>query len=191
MAIVITLVMSAFFSGMEIAFISSNRLLAEMDKGRKTITSSILSSFFSHPNAFVSTMLVGNNIVLVIYGILFARLFDNTIFSGMPATFTVPADTILSTLIVLFTGEFLPKTLFRSNPNRMLSIFSLPAYFFYILLWPISKFSTILSKLFLRMAGIKVKEEAGDEGFSKVDLDFLVQSSIDNAADDSENDAEH
>ncbi len=189
-AIVITLVMSAFFSGMEIAFISSNRLLAEMDKGRKTITSSILSSFFSHPNAFVSTMLVGNNIVLVIYGILFARLFDNTIFSGMPATFTVPADTILSTLIVLFTGEFLPKTLFRSNPNRMLSIFSLPAYFFYILLWPISKFSTILSKLFLRMAGIKVKEEAGDEGFSKVDLDFLVQSSIDNAADDSEIEAE-
>ncbi len=190
MAIVITLVMSAFFSGMEIAFISSNRLLAEMDKGRKTITSSVLSSFFSHPNAFVSTMLVGNNIVLVIYGILFARLFDNTIFSGMPATFTVPADTILSTLIVLFTGEFLPKTLFRSNPNRMLSIFSLPAYFFYILLWPISKFSTILSKLFLRMAGIKVKEEAGDEGFSKVDLDFLVQSSIDNAADDSEIEAE-
>lgn len=189
-AIVITLVMSAFFSGMEIAFISSNRLLAEMDKGRKTITSSILSSFFSHPNAFVSTMLVGNNIVLVIYGILFARLFDNTIFSGMPATFTVPADTILSTLIVLFTGEFLPKTLFRSNPNRMLSIFSLPAYFFYILLWPISKFSTILSKLFLRMAGMKVKEEAGDEGFSKVDLDFLVQSSIDNAADDSEIEAE-
>ena len=189
-AIVITLVMSAFFSGMEIAFISSNRLLAEMDKGRKTITSSILSSFFSHPNAFVSTMLVGNNIVLVIYGILFARLFDNTVFSGMPATFTVPADTILSTLIVLFTGEFLPKTLFRSNPNRMLSIFSLPAYFFYILLWPISKFSTILSKLFLRMAGIKVKEEAGDEGFSKVDLDFLVQSSIDNAADDSEIEAE-
>ncbi|MBQ6162023.1 MAG: HlyC/CorC family transporter [Prevotella sp.] len=189
-AIVITLVMSAFFSGMEIAFISSNRLLAEMDKGRKTITSSILSSFFSHPNAFVSTMLVGNNIVLVIYGFLFARLFDNTIFSGMPATFTVPADTILSTLIVLFTGEFLPKTLFRSNPNRMLSIFSLPAYFFYILLWPISKFSTILSKLFLRMAGIKVKEEAGDEGFSKVDLDFLVQSSIDNAADDSEIEAE-
>jgi len=189
-AIVITLVMSAFFSGMEIAFISSNRLLAEMDKGRKTITSSILSSFFSHPNAFVSTMLVGNNIVLVIYGILFARLFDNTIFSGMPATFTVPADTILSTLIVLFTGEFLPKTLFRSNPNRMLSIFSLPAYFFYILLWPISKFSTTLSKLFLRMAGIKVKEEAGDEGFSKVDLDFLVQSSIDNAADDSEIEAE-
>ena len=185
-AIVITLVMSAFFSGMEIAFISSNRLLAEMDKGRKTITSSVLSTFFSHPNAFVSTMLVGNNIVLVIYGILFARLFDSTIFSGMPATFRVPADTILSTIIVLFTGEFLPKTFFRTNPNRMLSIFSLPAYFFYILLWPISKFCTFLSKSFLRLGGIKVKEEAGDEGFSKIDLDFLVQSSIDNAADDSE-----
>ena len=189
-AIGITLVMSAFFSGMEIAFISSNRLLAEMDKGRKTLTASILSRFFSHPNAFVSTMLVGNNIVLVVYGILFARLFDNTIFSGMPATFTVPADTILSTLIVLFTGEFLPKTLFRSNPNKMLSLFSLPAYFFYIILWPISKFATLLSKIFLRLAGIRVKEEEDDEGFSKVDLDFLVQSSIDNAPDDTKIDDE-
>lgn len=101
--IIITMVFSAFFSGMEIAFVSSNRMLAEMDKERNGFTQRIISLFYAHPNGFVSTMLVGNNIALVIYGILIARLFDNTIFAGMDAGFTVPADTILSTLIVLFT----------------------------------------------------------------------------------------
>lgn len=91
-------------------------------------------------------MLVGNNVVLVIYGILIAQLFDNTIFRGCTAGFTVPADTILSTLIMLFTGEFLPKSLFKSIPNTMLTVFSPIAYVFYIILWPISKFATFLSK---------------------------------------------
>ena len=126
--ILITMVFSAFFSGMEIAFVSSNRMLAEMDKEKNGLTQRLLSLFYNHPNGFVSTMLVGNNIALVVYGILIARLFDNTIFAGFDAAFTVPADTILSTLIVLFTGEFLPKTLFKSNPNRLLSIFSPIAY---------------------------------------------------------------
>ena len=119
--IIITMVFSAFFSGMEIAFVSSNRMLAEMDKEKNGLTQRLISLFYNHPNGFVSTMLVGNNIALVVYGILIARLFDNTIFSGMDAAFTVPADTILSTLIVLFTGEFLPKTLFKANPNRLLA----------------------------------------------------------------------
>ena len=184
--IVITMVFSAFFSGMEIAFVSSNRMLAEMDKDKNGFTQHILSLFYSHPNGFVSTMLVGNNIALVIYGILIARLFDNTIFAGMDAAFTVPADTILSTLIVLFTGEFLPKTLFKANPNRLLSVFSPIAYICYIVLWPISKFSTLLSKGILRLFGVKMDDEDTDEGFSKVDLDYLVQSSIDNAENESE-----
>ncbi len=184
--ILITMVFSAFFSGMEIAFVSSNRMLAEMDKEKNGLTQRLLSLFYNHPNGFVSTMLVGNNIALVIYGILIARLFDNTIFVGMDAGFTVPADTVLSTLIVLFTGEFLPKTLFKANPNRLLSIFSPIAFLCYVVLWPISKFSTFLSKILLRMVGMKMDAETGDEGFSKVDLDYLVQSSIDNAKSDEE-----
>lgn len=184
--IIITMVFSAFFSGMEIAFVSSNRMLAEMDKERNGFTQRIISLFYAHPNGFVSTMLVGNNIALVIYGILIARLFDNTIFAGMDAGFTVPADTILSTLIVLFTGEFLPKTLFKANPNRLLAVFSPFAYICYVVLWPISKFSTFLSKVILRVFGLKMDDESADDGFSKVDLDYLVQSSIDNALTDSD-----
>ena len=182
----ITMDFSAFFSGMEIAFVSSNRMLAEMDKERNGFTQRIISLFYAHPNGFVSTMLVGNNIALVIYGILIARLFDNTIFAGMDAGFTVPADTILSTLIVLFTGEFLPKTLFKANPNRLLAVFSPFAYICYVILWPISKFSTFLSKVILRVFGLKMDDESADDGFSKVDLDYLVQSSIDNAEKDSD-----
>ena len=90
--IFLTMALSAFFSGMEIAFVSSNRMLAEMDKERNASTQRFLTFFYKHPNGFVSTMLVGNNIVLVIYGILIARLFDNTIFSGMDPAFTVPAE---------------------------------------------------------------------------------------------------
>lgn len=184
--IIITMVFSAFFSGMEIAFVSSNRMLAEMDKERNGFTQRIISLFYAHPNGFVSTMLVGNNIALVIYGILIARLFDNTIFAGMDAGFTVPADTILSTLIVLFTGEFLPKTLFKANPNRLLAVFSPFAYICYVVLWPISKLCTFLSKVILRVFGLKMDDESADDGFSKVDLDYLVQSSIDNAEKDSD-----
>ena len=183
--------LSAFFSGMEIAFVSSNRMLAEMDKERNASTQRFLTFFYKHPNGFVSTMLVGNNIVLVIYGILIARLFDNTIFSGMDPAFTVPADTILSTLIVLFTGEFLPKTLFKSNPNRLLALFAPLAYLFYVVLWPISKFSTLISKWLLRILGMQSEKESGDdEGFTKVDLDYLLQTSIENARSEEDIDDE-
>lgn len=178
--------LSAFFSGMEIAFVSSNRMLAEMDREGNGIAKKIIYKFYNHPNGFVSTMLVGNNIVLVVYGILVARLFDSTIFSSLDDGMKVTADTLLSTLVILFTGEFLPKILFKNNANRLLSVFSVPAYLFYILLWPISRFSTLLSKCLLRIVGIRMEAEADDEGFSKVDLDYLVQSSIENAHSDEE-----
>lgn len=178
--------LSAFFSGMEIAFVSSNRMLAEMDREGNGIAKKIISKFYNHPNGFVSTMLVGNNIVLVVYGILVARLFDSTIFSSLDDGMKVTADTLLSTLVILFTGEFLPKILFKNNANRLLSVFSVPAYLFYILLWPISRFSTLVSKCLLRIVGIRMEAEADDEGFSKVDLDYLVQSSIENAHSDEE-----
>lgn len=171
---------------MEIAFVSSNRMLAEMDREGNSIAKNIISRFYNHPNGFVSTMLVGNNIVLVVYGILVARLFDNTIFSSLDDGMKVTADTLLSTLVILFTGEFLPKILFKNNANRLLSVFSVPAYLFYIILWPISRFSTLVSKYLLRLVGIRMETEADDDGFSKVDLDYLVQSSIENAQSDDE-----
>ncbi|MFW9607699.1 MAG: hemolysin family protein [Prevotella sp.] len=184
LGILISMLLSAFFSGMEIAFVSGNRMLFEMDKEKNGLSTRITDLFYKHPNDFVSAMLVGNNIVLVVYGIMIAKLFNSTIFNGMDVAFTVPADTVLSTLIVLFTGEFLPKTLFKSNPNRLLKFFSPLAYLFYVLLWPVSRFATFLSKGILRVLGVKLKkEQAGDE-FSKVDLDYLVQSSIDNAKDE-------
>lgn len=185
-SIAVTMVLSAFFSGMEIAFVSSNRMLAEMDRQGNRLTKKIISKFYSHPNGFVSTMLVGNNIVLVVYGILFASLFDNTLFKGLDDGVRVTADTILSTLVILFTGEFMPKILFKNNANRLLSVFAIPAYVFYVLLWPISKFATFLAKIFLRSVGIRMESETDDEGFSKVDLDYLVQSSIENAQNEDE-----
>ena len=184
--IFITLILSAFFSGMEIAFVSSNRLLAEMDKEKNGPAQRCLSLFYRHPNGFVSTMLVGNNIVLVLYGILFAKLFDTTLFVNLDDGMRVFADTILSTLIVLFTGEFLPKTLFKSNPNRMLTFFAPLAYFFYIILWPISRFSTFLSRILLRIVGVKMDNGNEEGAFTKVDLDYLLQTSIDNAKSDDE-----
>lgn len=188
--IFITLLLSAFFSGMEIAFVSSNRMLAEMDKGTSRLTRRLQTFFYKNPNDFVSTMLVGNNIVLVVYGIFVARLLDNTIFKGLDPAISVTADTILSTLVVLFTGEFLPKTLFKSNPNKFFSFFVFPAYLFYLLLWPVSRFSTLLSKILLKISGVKADKDNDDGEFSKIDLDYLVQSSIDNATDNSQIDDE-
>ncbi len=179
--IVITMVLSAFFSGMEIAFVSSNRLLVEMEKEKNGLAQKCLTVFYNNPNGFVSTMLVGNNIVLVIYGILFAQLFDATLFHSYEPATRVVLDTILSTLIVLFTGEFLPKTLFKSNPNRLLTFFAPLAYIFFIVLWPISRFTTFIARVLLRLFGVKIDEKENDGTFTKVDLDYLVQSSIDNA----------
>ncbi|MBR1547138.1 MAG: HlyC/CorC family transporter, partial [Prevotella sp.] len=129
-----------------------------------------------------------NNIALVIYGILFAKIFDTYVFDGIvdnDAT-RVTLDTLLSTAVVLFTGEFLPKTIFKSNPNTMLTVFALPAWVCYVLLYPISRFATVLSRGVLRLFGVRMPKEVEDKEFTKVDLDYLVQSSIDNAADDTE-----
>ena len=182
-AILATMILSGFFSGMEIAFVSSNRLLMKVGKDRSGLVEHCLKVFYDNPNGFVSTMLVGNNIVLVVYGILFARIFDGLWrLGGITNDATlVMLDSICSTLAILFTGEFLPKTLFKSNPNRLMVLFSPLAYLFYIVLWPISRFSTLMSRVFLRLIGVKMEEGANDGTFTKVDLDDLVQSSIDNA----------
>ena len=177
---------SAFFSGMEIAFVSSNRMLAEMDREEHAISQKALDIFYAHPSNFVSTMLVGNNIALVIYGILFAQIFDQTLFAPLNDTMRVLCDTLLSTIVVLFTGEFLPKTFFKSNPNSMLTFFALPAWVCYVVLWPVSRFATLLSKGILRIFGVHMDKNSGEREFTKVDLDYLVQSSIDNAKNDEE-----
>ena len=180
------MVFSAFFSGMEIAFVSSNRLLAEMDKEKNGLSQRAITVFYHHPNNFVSTMLVGNNIALVIYGILFAAIFDELLFSGLSDGARVTADTLLSTLVVLFTGEFLPKTIFKSSPNALLTFFAVPAFVCYVLLYPISRFATLLSRGLLRLVGVKMEKERDGHEFTRVDLDYLVQSSIDNAKSEEE-----
>lgn len=177
------MVFSAFFSGMEIAFVSSNRMLAEMDKEKNGLRQHIISFFYQHPNNFVSTMLVGNNIALVFYGIVFANIFDKTLFAPLTPEWRVVADTLLSTLVILFTGEFLPKTFFKSSPNTLLSFFAPLAMICYIVLWPISRLATFLSKIMLHLGGVRITDDDTEGAFTKVDLDYLVQSSIDNAQD--------
>ena len=184
------MVFSAFFSGMEIAFVSSNRLRAEMDREKNGLSQRILAVFYAHPNNFISTMLVGNNIALVVYGILFARIFDTTLFASLSDGARVTCDTLLSTVVVLFTGEFLPKTIFKSNPNGLLTFFALPAYICYVLLYPVSRFSSLLSRGMLRLLGIRLQKESEGKEFTKVDLDYLVQTTIDNAKNDDDLDDE-
>ena len=184
--LLVSMVFSAFFSGMEIAFVSSNRLRVEMDRDKHGLAQRALDVFYRQPHHFISTMLVGNNIALVVYGILFAQIFDATLFAPLSDGARVTCDTLLSTIVVLFTGEFLPKTIFKSNPNGLMAFFALPAFLCYIILWPVSRLSTMLSRGLLRLIGVKMPKETEGKEFTKVDLDYLVQSSIDNAKDDAE-----
>ena len=186
--ILITMAFSAYFSGMEIAFVSSNKLRFEMDRNEQSITSRILSIFYHNPNNFISTMLVGNNIALVIYGILMAELIEQNLLAGYITNefLLVLTQTIISTLIILVTGEFLPKTLFKINPNFTLSLFALPTFICYIVLYPISKFASGISGVLLLLTGTKINKEASEKAFTKVDLDHFIQSSIENSANEEE-----
>ena len=174
--LLITMAFSAFFSGMEIAFVSVDKL----------------SYFFRNSNNFISTMLVGNNIALVIYGILMAQVIKVHLLGDLISNDFVEVllQTVISTLIILVTGEFLPKTLFKINPNLVLKVCAFPLLICYVILYPISQLSSGLSYLFLRMFGMKINKEASDKAFGKVDLDYFVQSSIDNAEDEEELDTE-
>lgn len=189
--LLISMVFSAFFSGMEIAFVSSNKLRFEMEK-TNNVSSHILSVFYRHSNNFISTMLVGNNIALVIYGILMAQLIEQYILAGVITNqaILVLIETIVSTLIILVTGEFMPKTLFKINPNATLKIFCLPTFACYILLYPISRFSSWLSTGILHMVGIRTNKEDREKAFTKVDLDYFIQSSIEEAKEGNEIDNE-
>ena len=162
-----------------------------MDRERQGFTSRLIDTFYNHSSDFISTILIGNNIALVIYGMLMARLVNDTLLTPLGIhhpggncpneAVCLLTQTLLGTAITIVTGEFLPKTLFRINPNRMLTVCALPAYAIYILLWPVSKFTSSLSNLTLRLLGQKPSEETTDKTFKKADLDYLIQSNIERA----------
>ena len=186
--LIIALCFSALFSGLEIAFVSSDKLRFEMDVERNTFSSKILKRFFHKPNIYISTMLVGNNIALVIYSTMMAVVIESIIPEGLISNefVLVLIETFISTLIVIVVGEFLPKTIFRINSNATLNLFALPVYFIYILLYPISLFTTWLSRLLLRICGVRINDENENKAFSKVDLDYFLQSGLSTAGNSSE-----
>lgn len=182
-AIIITLCFSAFFSGMEIAFVSSNKLRFELDKKQRSLTSSILSIFYNHPEQYISTMLVGNNVCLVIYGLLMARILTPWLTPLENQFLITLVQTIIATAIVLVTGEFLPKSIFRVNSNFWLRTFSFLLLIFYVVLYPIASFVTWLSLGILRLFGVKSNSSAHQNAFSRVDLNYLIQESFENQED--------
>jgi CBS domain containing-hemolysin-like protein len=169
---------------MEIAFVSSNKLRFELDKKQHNLTSSILTVFYNHPQNFISTMLVGNNIALVIYGLLMARLLS-PVFDFMGNQFFITFfQTIIATIIVIFTGEFLPKTIFRVNPNLWLRMFSWLLFFFYIILYPVAKFSSWISFRLIKLFRVQINQNQQDKSFSRIDLNYLIQESYVNTEDE-------
>lgn len=178
--ILVSLLFSAFFSGMEIAFVSSNKLRFELEKRESSFTAKIITLFYRHPQQYITTMLVGNNICLVVFSMLVAETlepyFGRFITNDLLMSFV---QSVVATIIVLFVGEFFPKTLFRINPNLWLRIFSPLLYVIYIVLYPISLMSTWISIGFLRLMGAKVTKQAQDITFSRVDLMYLLQESYD------------
>lgn len=186
----ISLILSAFFSGMEIAFVSSNKLRFELEKKQKNLSTAILDIFFRHPQQFIATMLVGNNITLVVYGMLMARLLEPALDVFQNQFLITFLQTIIATIIVLVTGEFLPKTIFRVNPNLWLKLFSWVLLFFYTLLYPVAVFSTWLSQSILRLFVKPSGDETEETAFSRIDLSYLIQESVDGKNDPEEVDTE-
>ena len=182
---IVALVFSAFFSGMEIAFISQNKVRAEIDIKKGGLVSQILNIFYAHRETFISTMLVGNNIVNVIYGIGIAWLLKSPLenWLGGNEALVLLVQTLISTAIVLVMSEFLPKTIFRIDPNRSLRIFAVPLLMLYLLLYPISQFTSWLSALLMRVFGIK-NEKKEIRLISVGELDDYLQENIDKSEDE-------
>lgn len=175
--IISMLVLSAFFSGMEIAFVAANKLRMELDKSKNTMTSRIINIFTNHPGHYISTMLVGNNIALVVYGIMMAKILEPTIALWVDSELLIMTiQTLFSTLLILFTAEFLPKTLFRLNPNFSLNMLAMPVMFFYVIFYPITVITMMFSKnIISRVLNTDITEEEESHAFGKIDLDHLVQ----------------
>jgi len=174
--ILITILFSAFFSGMEIAYISANKLRLEMDKQSSPFNSGLLKLVTRKSGEYIATMLVGNNIALVIYGIAFAKLLEPLLTGYFSSTTMVLLiQTIVSTLIILLLAEFLPKTLFRLFPNSLLKIFAFPLAVFYVVFYPITRLTMFLIHVLLRRFLSKAETpDAESRVFGRVDLDHFI-----------------
>jgi len=185
----LSLLFSAFFSGLEIAFISANKLRIELDKKQGSYGSKMVSFLTKNPGQYITTMLVGNNAALVIYGYLMAVELTPLIISlNINSEIAILIiQTILSTLIILVTAEFLPKTLFRINPNKILNVFSLPVVIIYVLLYPVAKVTMTISSFLLQVFfKAKINEKQEKVVFSAIDLDHIIDQSIDETKDEDE-----
>jgi len=174
--IIISVLFSAFFSGMEIAYISSNKLKIELYRKEGSFNSKIISFLTSYPGQYIVTMLIGNNIALVIYGIFMAILLEPLIYTLTEHDVNILIlQTIISTLIILLTAEFLPKTLFRINPNSFLKIFAIPVLLFFIIFYPVSKITIYISNFILgTFFNVKTDKKQENIVFGKVDINNLV-----------------
>ncbi len=178
--VILTLLFSAFFSGMEIAFLSANRLKIEVDKNKGSFSAGIIAKFITIPSKFIGAMLLGNNIALVIYGMAMARILDPYITGLIPdvyhsTTLILILQTLIATLLVLFTAEFLPKVLFRINPNKTLNFFALPVSFFFYIFYPFIYLYIGFSELLLKLFVKKIDFSKEDQIFSTVDLDHYLK----------------
>ncbi len=178
--ILLTLLLSAFFSGMEIAFTSKNRLKLEIDRKQNRMFAFISDVFARHPGQYITTILVGNNIALVVYS-----LYMSVLLRGMAAlagweevarSGSVALETAVSTLLIIFVAEFLPKSIFRNNPNFYYRTFAPAIYFFYIVLYPVARLTTLVSHGILRLLGRRVKEQGPDLRFDRSDLASLLDA---------------
>ena len=182
MIILLSLLCSAFFSGMEIAYVSSNRLNLEIEKKQKGLIPKILSIITKDPSRFISTMLIGNSFALVIYGLFMGQFiidYLSFLFSPSMNELTVLLlQTIISTLLILIAAEFIPKVLFQIYSNFSMKIFSIPAYIFYIILYPITGLVIIISNFILKTF-FKVNVDESEFSFSKVELENYIENEID------------
>ena len=181
MIIIISLLLSAFFSGMEIAYVSSNRLNLEIEKNQSGLTPKLLSIITQNPSRFIATMLIGNNFVLVIYGIFMGQfIIDKLSFINI-LTFNeltiVLIQTLISTLVILITAEFIPKVLFQIYSNISMKIFAIPAFFFYTIFYPITSLVTIISNFILK-SFFKVNPDESSISFSKIELENYIENEI-------------
>ncbi|NQX97072.1 MAG: HlyC/CorC family transporter [Flavobacteriales bacterium] len=181
---------SALFSGIEIAFVSANRLKIELDKNKGVFSAKILSAFLKRPAKFIGAMLLGNNVALVIYSIIMAKLLEPKIVLYITNNEVVIllVQTIISTMVVLFFAEFLPKTLFRINPNRVLTVAAFPLVIVYYILYTFTYFTVGISSLILKL--FKVDTSESDLAFSKIDLEDFVANIQEREVDGEEIDSE-